>query len=466
MPQIVKAAHLRGRAFYESRYAPYVPRNYSDLELLQILCGDHSERDVSVVTSKGKLIRPWLSVWQDLRTGLIWGWHLDLAPSSQTVALAYAKGVKDFGAQPVARPEEDFSNYIYTDRDRTYRSHQWDGRVVAVHRRAMNITGDFELLLTERQIGIVADLMIGHLLARPRNAKEKPVERFFKDVSFWEENRFPEYCGRDAKSRPDAWEEFYRRHLKFVKGESTASPFMPFERYREELASFIARYNSSEHERVTLGGKRIVPLEEFHALYNTRYEISPEKVALLLLKPRVRVIEKDGVECFRKGWFYFHDAMSKFKKASVAIRFTDDDYTHVWAKLPDGDVVKAELITPTSLLHPNKETLKRIARARANERTIIRDFEMIQRSRSRAETIEERVMRDANQTTGVVVEMSADDSRRETNVYQLSEFDRRRRLHSLPAGEVMVEETACAAADDALSREPRRKRIREFDFDE
>ena len=42
MPAIVKTAHLYGQSAYESKYAPYVPRDHSDLAALQVLCGDHS----------------------------------------------------------------------------------------------------------------------------------------------------------------------------------------------------------------------------------------------------------------------------------------------------------------------------------------------------------------------------------------------------------------------------------------
>jgi len=67
----------------ESRYAPYAPRDYADLEALQALCSDHSEEDV-FVNDRGRARRPWLTAWQDLRTGLIWGWYLVLKPSSES----------------------------------------------------------------------------------------------------------------------------------------------------------------------------------------------------------------------------------------------------------------------------------------------------------------------------------------------------------------------------------------------
>jgi Mu transposase-like protein len=391
MPAIVKTAHLYGQSAYESKYAPYVPRDHSGLAALQVLCGDHSERDVTVLTDKGELARPWLTVWQDLRTGLIWGWYLGLVPSSETASLAYADGLLHFGAQPFARPDEQFYSYVYTDQGRDYKSHRWDGQVIAVHKQVMRIDGELELLLMQQRIGILEELMIRHLLARGYNAKEKPVERFFRDLSSWEQNTFAEYCGSHPGERPDAWHKLYAQHQQYRGGKLSASPFMAFARYRDELAGAIARYNATSHERQTLGGARVVPLAEFRRLYTTVYQISTTAITCLLMKAEGRTIRKDGVQCFQRNWYYWHDRISAYKGAKVEVRFTDRDYGRVWVVLPDGDLCEARLITPTSLLNPNRETLKVVAQARAHERKLIRDFHLIAQSEVRGEGIEDRV---------------------------------------------------------------------------
>ena len=108
-----------------------------------------------------------------------------------------------------------------------YRSHHWDGKVIAVHKGGMKIEGGLELLRVERRVGILEDLMIRHLVARGRNPKEKPVERVFRDISDWEENTFEEFCGREPKERPEAWRRLYAQHQRSAAKSAQDSESYP-----------------------------------------------------------------------------------------------------------------------------------------------------------------------------------------------------------------------------------------------
>src|ERR1044072_7744772 len=393
IPEFIKTLLLEGQNAYNSKHNPYVPRDYTDLQALQVLCGDHSQRDVTVSLPKGKVGRPWLSVWYDLRTGLIWGWHLSLEPSSHTAAQAYANGVKTFGAQPTSRPKDGFYSYIYTDQGRDYKSRNWDGKVLKVHKAAMTLNEGMQMLRVERRVGIADDLNIKHLLARGYNAREKAVERLFRVISEWEQNTFEEYCGRDAKSRPDRWRELYAQHNRRTKGKHSPSPFISFEQYRKRLAEFIREYNNSPHERATVGDEPMIPIEEYRRLYTTKYQISTKTLALLLMKVAQKTVGKDGVQCFRKNWFYNHEAMAEFKGQKVEVRYSEDDYKRVFVILPNSNICEAELITPTSIINPNQQTLKAVKQMQAHERAIERDFQLIKQSHNRGETLEDRTAR-------------------------------------------------------------------------
>lgn len=475
LPKPVKTLVLKGDKAYVSTCAPYVPRDYSDVDALQILVGDHSQRDVTVRLNDGSLARPWLTLWQCLRTGLLWGWHLDLVPSSRTAGLAYANGVRTFGAQPLSQPDRDYYSYLYTDQGKDYKSRNIDGKVIEVHAQAMAIDGGLEALRIQRRVGLIADLGLKHLLARGYNAREKPIERTHRVISDWEQSIFDvEYCGRDAKNKPDAWRDAYQRHTRLqrrAKGNLLIlndSPFMSLDDYRDALTGFIAEYNHTEHQRMALGGAMIVPIEEYKRLYTTHFTISEESLALFLMKVERRKVEKNGVWLHQRNWWYLHQEMWQYKGREVEVRYSDDDFSRCWVVAPDGKIIEAELVTPSTIRNPNKATLTMIKEAAAHERKVIRQFSFITQSQIRGESTEDRVaalIQPEEEVIDVAAVAGGGGVAAPARIHAFTRMDQKK--IRAPRNRIVTSaDVSSAAADSGIFRSSGQSKVKEFDFDE
>lgn len=468
---VVKTALFKGDKAYTDKFKPFHARSAEDLEALQVLCGDHHVLDVFCWSDNQKAaVRLWLTVWQDVRTGLIWGWHLDYTPSSHTIGCAYATGVRTFGAQPPARDE--FQSYIYTDNGKDYRSRNINGEI-EVHQRAAAVTGGLELLLTQRGVGLAHDADIKQMLARNYNGREKPVERTFKDLSDTIQSEYFDsgWCGRSTTSKPDAYRDLYTRHQKAMKREGK-SPFPLETEVRLRVAEWIEDYNASAHTRATLNGATVVPLQELNRLYTNRFDISEKALALMVMKSTNGPLRKNGLVAL--GSSYWHDELSKWKgrrgegnkPLQLEVRYLDSDYRTAWIVLPDGSICEAQRVEVGSYITPNKESLKNFAQRARSERDLIKNATLLQQSIWRGESTEDRIVAEMpvqeEQPMPIAV---GEGGNSQARVALISRLDAKRHLAPVTRL-VTAAQVSSVEADEGIFSDESPSSVKEFDFDD
>jgi hypothetical protein len=477
VPPVVRAIVFGKETEYTSKQKPYVPRTVKDLAALQIVCGDHHILDVIAWSDSQKsLVRLWFTVWQCVRTGLIWGYHVDYIPSSHTIACAYANGVRTFGAQPFSRPEAGFKSFGYTDNGKDYRGRTVNGDLI-VHKRAAEIDGGLQLILTAQNVGLLSNAGVEQLLANFYNGREKPVERTFNDMATAIQNDFFRrgWCGRNTKDKPDAYREMYSRHMKAIRRRAT-SPFPSEQEIRDYVADWVVSYNTESHTRSTLNGATVVPLTEFNSLYTTKYEISNDALALMLLKPtRGTLDNKNGLKIL--GAIYTHPALSEYKGVrgsdgkplQLEARYSDDSYLTAWIVLPDGRVVEGTRLERSSILNPNKETQRTVATLIKHEAKLAKDFNLLAHSRLRGESVEDRAAvligleQPAIEEMPIAVnEMQAQQAR----VQQITRFDgvKLRAVPDKPS--VTSAQVSSVEVDESIFDTSGGGQVKEFDFDD
>jgi len=197
----------KGPKAFDDQCAAYCQRDFTRIRVIErgkpvtramqsddIWCADHHPCDVIVQmppdkNGEMKLKRPWLSVWQDLRSRRIVGYRFLLTdPNSSTVMLVLRDAIINAGLR--------LPRFCYTDNGKDYDAWFWDGRTK--RERKARVSHD-----QTQFAGIYAQLGIGHIHATPYNAKAKPVERFFRTFEEGFNNFEPTYCGRNPQEKPE-----------------------------------------------------------------------------------------------------------------------------------------------------------------------------------------------------------------------------------------------------------------------
>jgi transposase InsO family protein len=319
IPPAVKALGRAGKRAFREQYGAYIPRTYQDLRNREIFSGDHHEFDLFVYSSSGKLFRPWVSAWLDLKTEVLAGWFISERPNSQTIALAYRHAVL---------PKRDkimgLSESVYVDNGRDYRSRYLEGESHSLGRLELGTTELFakahgvRILGEEAMEGLWRQLGVESLHTLPTNPQAKPIERFFGTVERDLIQELPGWCGNSPEARPaDILKPLIQKHEDWRVGRREETPFV-------HIAEFALRFEAWVHERylrtphTRLG---CAPLEAYEREYGRPVVPSERALDILLMRAERRLIRRNGIEMFERGRWYWAEELAGREGTYVEVRW-------------------------------------------------------------------------------------------------------------------------------------------------
>jgi putative transposase len=234
----------------------YINRDLSTLKPFQIVVGDQHTFDFWVRDPDGKLIRPQCYVWLDMGTRLVYGLEFEKQYSSRTVKEALKSGIRRFGT----------FDCTYNDNGKPELSAAMNDLIQELGIWGMKNSDLAELYHTEKGVYIVEDengQIIGYakdrdewyrfhrrIVANVRNAKAKPIERFFKTLEQLIVDRGCPGKVRDLSASAGEDEEA-RKRLK-----QQAESLLTAEEFARLVVTCIDEYESRRHESLGISPRQ------------------------------------------------------------------------------------------------------------------------------------------------------------------------------------------------------------------
>jgi putative transposase len=189
----------------------------------------------------------------------------------------------------------------------------WDGRTK--RQRQLRITHD-----PDHFGGVYQQLQIGHLHARPYNAKAKPIERFFR--TFEEQfNVFEKtYCGRSTDTKPERLADYLDRGL--------APDFDDY--VIRALAWIDDAYANQPSGAQGVDGR--TPMEVYTANLGTRRMTSAEQLDCCLMLTKALKVGRNGIQWQHRRYGQGDPAIRHLLGQEVLLRIDPADVTEaqVW----------------------------------------------------------------------------------------------------------------------------------------
>lgn len=332
IPKLVIIYYREGeKAFNDALVS--MERSREDIAPNDIWFSDHHLVDVAVINNRGRVFRPWLTVFFDARASKVISFIVrDKSADATVIKQCLRLGIEKYGV-----PKE-----LYFDNGKDYREKSFNA--------------DFP-------ISLVKQLGINMIYATPYHGQAKTVERFFGTM----EDRFckllPTYLGKDAKQRPE------NMRVTFDKLKDKA-PTM--EKFIELLTIYFEQYNNTQSGGIDMNGK--CPDQVYYENLHTKTKVKDENILRMLCGTfDERTVQKNGVQY--QGRFYYHTELLAHQGEKVIINA--DPYNMDELNIFDTymrAICKAPAKVRTPFRHTTQEQIREAMKEKKEARKMIQRY--------------------------------------------------------------------------------------------
>lgn len=352
-----------GRRGLDDKVVPPIRRDYSDLDPMEILSGDHHVFDLMVQDSPGaKPYRPWLTVFEDLRTRTIAGYCIVRQPNSESIALALRHTI-------LPKKRKDYNIFgmpgtVYIDNGKDYKclyltGNRWKERNYG------------KIDFNSNTKGVFARLDIATTYALRFNAKAKAPERWFRTLEDQCVKDLPGYLGNKPENRP----------VEKLLKEIESGELLTIVNLAQIVEDYITNiYHHNPHRGVGMHGKS--PLETYSHCRKNGWEpktvMSERVLDALLMRESKRIIRRGVIAIFNT--LYEHQILQRYEGESVEVRYDASDLSTVHVFHDNQYLCTAPAYNYASMKMSREELQNRLKEKRRSINNIVERHDDLMRS--------------------------------------------------------------------------------------
>jgi len=336
-----------GPEAFTNEAEPFVERDYSTLQSNEIWVSDHHQWDV-LVNDGGKLVRPWITAWQDMRSRKIVGYCVFCNdPNSDTILTSFRAAVLEHG----------LPSKVYIDNGKDYDSYALNGRTKKDRWRKRSI----RVALDPQRAGVFGLLDIGVIHAQKYHGQSKVLERWFgtmeRDTVIW-----PTYTGNKPANKP------HDLQLQIERGNAPA--FADFAAWVDKL---IASLNATPSKADGLDGRS--PDQSWLEQLVTKRTATAEQLDVYCLRATKPVkVGQNGVRYHGLRYGAYDPSLSRMQGREVVLRIDERDVSRVQVWSADGKFVCVATANQKLPANADAQELRAALAAKRKASRQIKDF--------------------------------------------------------------------------------------------